>query len=124
MTSPRKRRAVAAAETSSTAGRAAGRTAGLTEREWQAQVVSLATLLGWSHYHTADSRRSPAGFPDLVLWRPGDRLIMAELKTDTGKLRPDQTASLSSLSAAGVEVYLWRPLHFDSVRDVLTRRAA
>src|SRR5688572_19177552 len=40
-----------------------------TERAFQAQVVKYARLMGWTAYHTHDSRRSQAGFPDLVLVR-------------------------------------------------------
>ena len=47
----------------------------MTEREWQAQVVSAAQALGWTTYHTHDSRRSNKGWPDLVLVR--DLLVVA-----------------------------------------------
>lgn len=95
----------------------------MTEREWQAQVCELATLLGWSWYHTHDSRRSPAGFPDLVLWR--DRVIFAELKTDTGRLTPDQNVfRMQMLRQSSVEYFVWRPRDFDHVKAVLERREA
>lgn len=56
-----------------------------TEKRFQAQIVTLARTLGWAEHHTYDSRRSPAGFPDLVLLRP-PRLILAEVKTDAGRM--------------------------------------
>ena len=56
----------------------------MTEKELQAAVVELAGYLKWRCYHTYDSRRSNAGFPDLTMVRYG-RLIFAELKSEKGK---------------------------------------
>ena len=92
-----------------------------TERQWQAQVVNLATMLGWLTYHTHDSRGSEPGFPDLVLVR--DRVVFAELKTEKGRIRYEQTVWLERLRQAGSEVYLWRPSDLDKVTAVLRRRA-
>ena len=92
----------------------------MTEREWQAQVVQAARLLGWTTYHTHDSRRSDAGWPDLALVR--DRLVMAELKTDTGRLSAAQERWLALLKGAGIETHVWRPRDIDQVLDVLKRR--
>lgn len=92
----------------------------MIEREWQKQVVQAARMLGWRVYHTHDSRRSEPGWPDLALVR--DRLVMAELKTDTGRVSPEQRQWLDALASAGVETYLWRPRDIDEVLDVLQRR--
>ncbi len=44
----------------------------MTEADFQGQVVELAQLHRWHVYHTFDSRRSHAGFPDLLLLKgPG-----------------------------------------------------
>ena len=56
----------------------------MTEAQLQDAIVQMARVLGWLVYHTFDSRRSAAGFPDLVMVRNG-RLIFAELKSATGK---------------------------------------
>lgn len=92
----------------------------MREREWQAQVLEAAQLMGWLGYHTHDSRRSAPGFPDLVLVR--ERVLFAELKTDTGRLRPEQATWLERLRDAGAEAYLWRPRNWDGVLDTLKRR--
>jgi hypothetical protein len=92
----------------------------MTEREWQREVVALAKHMGWRHYHTHDSRRSEPGWPDLALVR--DRLVLAELKTETGRVSAAQERWLSLLSSAGVETYLWRPSDRDEVIRVLSRR--
>lgn len=92
-----------------------------TEREWQRHVVSLAQLQAWAPYHTHDSRRSQRGFPDLVLVRP-PRVIFSELKTNKGRVRPEQKWWRSLLEGCpGVEYYLWRPSEESQVREVLAR---
>jgi hypothetical protein len=79
------------------------------ERELLQQVRDLARLLGWRVYHTHDSRRSPEGFPDLVLVRP-PRLLFVELKREGRGPTLAQHGWLEALAAVpGVEVYLWRP---------------
>lgn len=90
----------------------------VSEKAWQAKVVETARWRGWLAYHTHDSRRSAAGFPDLVLVR-GDRLIFAELKTDAGKVTPAQNAWLDRLGDAVPEVYVWRPKDWDAVNACL-----
>ncbi len=97
----------------------------LTEASWQQQVTDLADILGWRWYHTHDSRRSPAGFPDLVLVnvRRG-RTIFAELKTDRGKVSAAQQQWLDDLDAASQETYVWRPRDWRAVVVTLQARDA
>lgn len=93
----------------------------VTEKEFQEQVVTLARLQGWRHYHTFDSRRSPFGFPDLVLVR-GGRIIFAEIKAERGKLTPQQIEWLNDLEANGhVDVFCWKPSDWPEVEKVLAR---
>jgi hypothetical protein len=47
---------------------------------------------------------------------------MAELKTQTGRVSPEQQQWLALLDAAGVETHLWRPSDLDEVLAVLKRR--
>jgi hypothetical protein len=68
----------------------------LAEAAFQRQVEQLAAFYGWRTYHTHDSRRSAAGFPDLVLIR-GPELLFVELKTDRGRLSAAQAAWLEAL---------------------------
>ena len=90
----------------------------LTEKEFQAQLVDLAKTLGFRCYHPWLSIRSERGWPDLALFKPG-RFLLAELKTDKGKVSDRQTEMLADLKAAGVEVHLWRPADFDAIVEVL-----
>jgi hypothetical protein len=103
-----------------------------TEKQFQQQVLELAGLYGWRAYHTFDSRRSAAGFPDLVLGRP-PRLIFAELKTATGRVSAAQQAWLDDLTAVAnaigrcwddpsppaVAVFIWRPDDLQRIANVL-----
>ncbi len=79
-----------------------------TEASFQATILSLAKQFGWRAYHTHNSKRSPAGFPDLVLVRR-PRVIFAELKTETGVLSVAQKAWLADLAGCTVESGVWRP---------------
>lgn len=79
----------------------------MTERHLQDNIVRLAKLLGWLCYHTHDSRKSTAGFPDLVLvrqYRQPGRALFAELKTERGRLSPAQETWCHALGA-----HIWRP---------------
>ena len=81
-----------------------------TEKQWQAQVVAEARRFGFQVLWTHDSRHSPAGMPDLVLIHPQRRIVaFRELKTDRGKLGPEQRAVIDALAEAGADVAVWRP---------------
>lgn len=58
------------------------------------------------------------GFPDLVLAR--ERVVFAELKSERGKVQPEQSDWLERLRAAGAEAHLWRPSSWDDVVAVLS----
>lgn len=90
----------------------------MLEDELKSKTIAVATPLGWRWYHTHDSRRSPGGFPDLVLVR-GPRLIFAELKKQDGRYRPGQREWLADVARAGAEAYTWRPL--DYLNGTITR---
>lgn len=107
----------------------------LTEAAWQAQIVGLARVYGWAHiYHAPDGGHVPAGagrrrvaggqlpegrgFPDLVLVK-GPRLIVAELKSRTGRIGPGQREWLDAFYIAGAEAYIWRPADWDKVQAIL-----
>jgi len=91
----------------------------LTEAQFMRQVLDLARIRGWLAYHPALSKWSERGWPDLALVRP-PRLILAELKSDTGKVSEHQERWLAMLGrCAGVEVFLWRPADLERVAEVL-----
>ena len=90
--------------------RAIDNTSGIvTEASWQQTVIDLAELTGWFVYHNPDSRRSQAGFPDLVLIR-APRVMFLELKSELGRLSTMQREVIGHLEACpGVEVHVARP---------------
>lgn len=94
---------------------------GMNEAQWQAKVVEFARWNGWHVFHPYYSRRSEPGWPDLSMIR-GDRLVFAELKSRTGRVSPPQHHVLGLLAAVPhVEVYLWRPMDWPDVMQVLQR---
>jgi hypothetical protein len=94
----------------------------LTEAEFQGMIVERARVRGWLVYHVYDSRRSSAGFPDLVMVRAG-KLVLAEVKTAKGRLSPAQAAWFAALSAVEdqprVTVAVWRPEDWSAVCDLI-----
>ena len=102
----------------------------MTEAEWQEQVIELAHLLGWEHMHVRRSigkgskwttATNVSGWPDLTLWSERHRMLLfVELKSDIGKLTPDQNEVHRSLQAAGQAVLVWRPADLPAVQRVLT----
>jgi hypothetical protein len=93
--------------------------AGLDEAAFQARVVAEAKRCGWEGvYHTYDSRRSEEGFPDNVMIR-GAVLLVAELKTETGRTTPAQERWLNLFRAVGARVFLWRPSDWFEIKKEL-----
>lgn len=103
----------------------------MNETEWQQSVIELAQAYGWrvAHFRAAKTERGwrtpvqadGAGFPDLVLVRPPE-LLFAELKSDKGRLSPDQVQWLSDLALCGIVAEMWRPRDFDAVHERLKPR--
>ncbi len=91
----------------------------IQERDFLRQTKELAALFGYLFYHTHRSQFSPAGFPDCLFVRGTEPPIYAELKTEKGKLSPDQRTWLLALVTAGQRVYLWRPSSLDQIIKVL-----
>ena len=91
----------------------------MTEETFQLSVIQVAKDMGWLLFHDFDSRRSTAGFPDLVMTRNG-RTIFAELKSQKGRIRTEQKQWIAELEKTqGVEVYLWRPSNMDQIVETL-----
>ena len=90
------------------------------EKDFQRAVIDLAQLGGWLHYHVPDSRRAPAGFPDLVLVHPTHgQLLFRELKTTKGRLKTGQRTWLEALQKAGVNAQVWRPDDWKDIEQTL-----
>ena len=114
----------------------------MTEAQFQRSVIELAQLNGWkvAHFRPAQNSkgnwRTPVaadgkGFPDLVLVK--DRVIFAELKTDKGRIRPEQRAWLDAIHTATtgdpppcdrtiIETRVWRPRDWPDILATLNTR--
>ena len=93
----------------------------MNEAQWRSQVIHLARSFGWRDYSTSFSPFSTPGWPDLALVRP-PTLILAELKTERGKVSQIQRDTLSTLDAChNVLSYLWRPDELDAIAVLLDR---
>lgn len=90
----------------------------MSEKDFQAGVLKLALFHGFKlRYHTHDSRRSAPGFPDLVLVNPRTgRVLWRELKTNKGRVSPEQQEWLDGLTACGMDAGVWRPNDLDDGR--------
>lgn len=93
----------------------------VSEKAFMQAVRKIAEAHAWELFHCYDARKSPAGFPDLVLARPPD-LLFVECKTDTGVLSIAQEHWLDVLRLVEhTETYLWTPSRMAAMIARLTR---
>ena len=91
----------------------------ISEKDFQNQIIKLATICGWKVHRNWTEMHSPKGWPDIVAARLS-RLIIAELKSDKGKVTPEQQEWLDLLYGTGkVEVFVWRPNNFEEIVEIL-----
>jgi hypothetical protein len=83
-----------------------------TEAEFMATVREAAHRLGWVTVHFPNALCNPSGWPDLLMFKDGGVLI-AELKTGTGKLGPKQWEWIGTLAGVGIDVRIWTPDMWD-----------
>ncbi len=115
-----------------------------SEAQLQSAIIELAERTGWFVTYHPDALKRLAyaalrsgrggggrwprkGFPDLLMARRrGDeptRVIVAELKSHTGQVKPEQQAWLDELAGNdGIEVHIFRPEDWidGSIEGVLT----
>lgn len=94
----------------------------MTEAAFQKAVIQFACIHGWASFHQYDSRRSEAGFPDLVLMRgPGHavRLVVAELKLKGKKPTAAQYAWLGAFQASSIQTFVWTPDSWPEIERTL-----
>lgn len=80
----------------------------MSEAELQQSVADACKKLQLMHYHTHDSRRSEAGYPDCTIVGPNG-ILFRELKSRDGQLRPEQRKWGSRIAKAGGNWAVWRP---------------
>lgn len=104
----------------------------VSERMFQDAIVQLAKWNGWKVFHPLTVQgfngrwrtalQGDPGFPDLVLAHPERGVIFAELKSSIGKVSDLQMEWISTLRAAGAEVYVWRPRDLKEAQQILTQK--
>lgn len=96
--------------------------------EYQAQIVDLSHILGWSHLHVRRTvgrgrkwvtATNVIGWPDLWLWHPAHGFAAIEVKVGKDRPSPEQEAVLASLAAAGARTMVAYPAEFDAVTRLL-----
>lgn len=125
----------------------------ISEKAFQAQVTGLAQLLGWYWLHVSHSPQVKGGVVtryttpttgplgkgwfDLVLTRE-KRLIFAELKSETGKVSPEQARvhevfrplvvnrysfspglGFNVLALPQIEMFVWKPSDIEEIERIL-----
>ena len=111
------------------------------EADFQQSIIDHARANGWYVHYLPDwmfrlalasmkrRRRNDRpwpdkGFPDLVMRYDypdgrGHRVVVAELKTDTGRVDVALRPWLAAWKGTGVETYVWRASDTDAIIDLL-----
>lgn len=53
----------------------------------------------------------------------GNAVVFAELKSEKGRVRPEQVQWIAALNLAGAETYVWRPSDWDFIQRRLRELA-
>lgn len=101
----------------------------MSEVDLQKSVEDLLTLYGWRWHHETDSRKSRAGFPDLIAVHPSGRFLLIELKGydargRLGKVTDEQLEWIGAWNQAArhaigephgqICAYIWGPMDWHS----------
>jgi len=88
----------------------------MAETKLQSKVQEYAVRKGLLHYHTHNSERSEAGFPDSVI--VGNWVMYRELKSDSDSaaVSKEQRKWIQALEAVGVDVDVWWPIDWEKGR--------
>lgn len=90
----------------------------VTEADFQQRILDWCGYRRLKFFHDNDSRRNKAGFPDLVIVGPRG-VLFRELKTDTGRVSPEQSDWLADLTRAGADADVWRPADWARIQREL-----
>jgi hypothetical protein len=103
----------------------------MLEKYFAEQVEHLLNLYGWRWTHFepairqsggwATALRGMKGLPDYVAVRDG-ALVFAEIKSDRGKLTPDQAEWITRLQGVQtVRTEIWYPEDLPEIKQILGR---
>jgi hypothetical protein len=80
----------------------------MSEEQLQEAITGMLDAYKIRWWHDNDPIRNQSGLPDLIVI--GLRVEWWELKSQTGRVRPDQNAFLSDLVRAGAKARVVRPI--------------
>lgn len=98
----------------------------MTEAELQSAVTDMLDIYGWQWHHETDSRKSRAGFPDIIAVHPTGRFLLIELKGydkrgRLGKVTDGQRQWIDVWRLAAIQThphrvraYIWDPADLQS----------
>jgi hypothetical protein len=101
----------------------------ISEAAFMAQIKAIAFTYGWMTHHSQPSMTrtgryittGSAGFPDLVLAHPEKGFLLAEIKTDIGRVSAQQIEWLKCCDPH-IECYIWRPRDLPEITARLARK--
>lgn len=104
-----------------------------THVEFQQQIIDLAHAFSWRHLHVRRSigknrkwvtTTNLKGWPDLLIFRPDQGYVAAELKIPPDSPTPEQAELLAYLATMPATVAkLWTPDDWDDIQATLAVRA-
>ena len=92
----------------------------MPEKKWATKIVTYLRKNGWHVQRNSwvgVGNQYMKGFPDLVCVRRN--VLFVELKTFFGQLKPAQEEWRDWILAAGGQWELWRPQHWDEIKQKL-----
>ena len=121
----------------------------ISEKTFTAEVIKAAKIHGWlvAHFRPAMTQKGDwvadednprrvtfkprwvtavqgdgAGFPDLVMVHDKKKMVIfAELKSEQGRLSPQQKDWTSALLVAGAYCFVWHPSDIDEIWEILSK---
>jgi len=103
----------------------------MLEADFQKIVVELAHRFGWKVHHSRPAMLPKGGwathgidpgFPDLVMAHRERGIIIAELKSEKGRISEEQLAwAIAMNSHPNIRVHFWRPSQLHEIIDKLRK---
>ena len=105
----------------------------MSEADFTRTVIDLARTLGWRCAHFRPARviikgketyrtavqGDGVGFPDLVLVKTGKPIFFIEVKSEMGKVSPEQALWLMLLDRGSTPAFVIRPSQWDELVALL-----
>ena len=97
--------------------------AAMSEKQFQAMVVMALKAHGYMVWTVPDMTKTARGLPDVIAVHPTRvprRVLFYELKSQRGRVRPEQADALAALSDVhGIDARIVRPSDWPALRQAL-----